>query len=258
MISKMRQSEHVKAAYALMKTHLITSLCVLATNAVLSAREFTDLQGRKLDAEIISASAGQVTLKRNSDGRMFSNVPANSFSEADQKFIADWAAANINYNLEVSYTKKKISETKKKMNNTTYEQEVWVYKINVKNRLPVALSDLRVDYWCFRREDGGKGKGAARLETSGTTTIPFLAGSGTVTVDTSEIILNKQKLDAGFYYTNGARDIQADGMGGLAVRVFDKAGKEAHSWATKDDLLAAAVGRPKAAGSNSENSSKPK
>lgn len=241
-----------------MKTHLITTLCLLAATALLSAHEFTDLQGRKLEAEIVSATVGQVTLKRNADGRMFSNVPTNSFSVADQKFIADWAATHINYNLEVSYTKKKLSESKKKMNNTTFEQEVWVYKINVRNRQPVALSDLRVDYWCFRREDGGKGKGAARLETSGTTTIPLLAGSGSVSVDTSEIILNKQKLDAGFYYINGSKDIQADGMGGLAVRIFDKAGKEAHSWATKDDLLAAAVGRPMAADSNSEGGSKPK
>lgn len=241
-----------------MKTHIVTSLCVLAATALLSAHEFTDLQGRKLDAEIVSATASQVTLKRNSDGRMFSNVPASGFSEADQKFIADWAAANIKYNLEVSYTKKKLSESKKRMNNTTYEQEVWVYKINVRNRMPVALSDLRVDYWCFRREDGGKGKGSARLETSGTITIPLLAGSGNVSVDTSEIILNKQKLDAGFYYTDGSKDIQADGMGGLAVRIYDKAGKEAHSWATKDDLLAAAVGMPKAVGSNSKDGSKPK
>jgi hypothetical protein len=240
-----------------MKTRLLTPVCVLLAFTSLSAREFTDAQGRKLDAEIVSAAAGQVSLKRMADGRLF-NVPAATFTEADQKFIAEWAAANTKYSFDVTYTKKKLGETKQKSNNTTYEQETWIYKINIKNRQPLAVGDLRVDYWCFRREDGGKGKGSARIETSGSTNIAAIAGSSSVTVDTSEIILNKQKLDGGFYYINGASAIQSDGMGGLAVRVFDKNGKEIHKWATKDDLFAAAVGKTKSGGSNSESTSSPK
>ena len=76
-----------------MKTRLLTPVCVLLAFTSLSAREFTDAQGRKLDAEIVSAAAGQVSLKRVADGRLF-NVPAVTFTEADQKFIAEWAAAN--------------------------------------------------------------------------------------------------------------------------------------------------------------------
>lgn len=234
-----------------MKTRFLLPLCVLAANAAVSAREFTDLQGRKLEAEIVSAAAGQVSLKRTADGRLF-NVPATTFNEADQKFIAEWAEANTKYSFEVAYTKKKQGETKQKSNNVTYEQETWIYKINVKNRLPVAVGDLRVDYWCFRREDSGKGKGTSRIETSGSSTIAAIPGSSSVTVDTSEIILNKAKLDGGFYFTNGDSAVQSDGMGGLAVRIFDKKGREIHKWATKDDLLAAAVGKTMSGGSNSE------
>jgi hypothetical protein len=236
-----------------MKTRLLTPVCVLLALTSLSAREFTDAQGRKLDAEIVSAAAGQVSLKRVADGRLF-NVPAATFTEADQKFIAEWAAANTKYSFDVTYTKKKLGEVKSKRGAVNIEDETWIYKISVKNRLPTAVGDLRVDYWCFRREDGGKGKGAARIETSGSSKIDSITGSGTVMVDTSEIILHKEMLDGGWYYADGTKNQQSDGMGGLAVRIFDKNGKEILKWATKDDLLAAAVGKTMSGGSNSERS----
>lgn len=239
-----------------MKTHIIASLCLLAVVPVLPAREFTDSQGRKLDAEIISAAGGQVTLKR-ADGRTF-NVAATSFTPADQKYISDWADANTKYSFDVTYTKKKLNSTKTKRGAVTHEEETWIYKISIKNRLPTAVGDLRVDYWCFRREDSGKGKGAARIETSGSSKVAMIAGSGTASLDTTEVILHKEELAGGFYWANGDSAIQSDGMGGIAIRVFDKNGREVSKWATKDDLLVAAVGKPQENGSKSKFSGSPK
>jgi hypothetical protein len=236
-----------------MKTHLIASLCLLAVVPVLPAHEFTDLQGRKLDAEIMAAAGGQVMLKR-ADGRTF-NVAASSFIPADQKIISDWADANTKYSFDVTYTKKKLNQTRTKRGAVTLEEETWIYKINIKNRQPTAVGDLRVDYWCFRREDSGKGKGAARIETSGSSKVAMLAGSGSATVDTTEIILHKEELAGGFYWANGDSAIQSDGMGGLAIRIFDKNDREVMKWATKDDLLVAAVGKPQTNGSKQSISS---
>lgn len=240
-----------------MKTHILASLCLLALVPALAAHEFTDLQGRKLDAEILAASGGQVMLKRTADGRTF-NVAASSFIPADQKFISDWADANTKYSFDVTYTKKKLNSTKTKRGAVTHEEETWIYKINIRNRLPTAVGDLRVDYWCFRREDSGKGKGAARIETSGSSKVAMIAGSGTATVDTTEVILHKEELAGGYYWANGDSAIQSDGMGGLAIRIFDKNGREVTKWATKDDLLVAAVGKPQSNGSKSQFSGTPK
>ncbi len=232
-----------------MKTHALSSLCLLAFSAsVLNAREFTDAQGRKLDAELVSVSGNQATLKRASDGRTFT-VATTAFSQADQKFMADFASSNVKYDFEVRYTKKKLGEVKQKRNNTTYETETWAYKVDLRNLSSGSVSDLRVDYWCFRREDGGKGRGAARMESSGSTKIEAIPRSASVTFDTSPVDINKQTLDGGFYYADGSKGQQADGMGGMVVRVF-KGDKEVFNFATKDDLLVAAVGKPKAAGSN--------
>ncbi len=238
-----------------MKTRFLLPVCVLTALTVVSAREFTDLQGRKLDAEIVSAAAGQVSLKRVTDGRVF-NVPATTFTEPDQRFIAEWAEANTKYSFEVTYSKKKLSEVKRKSGAVTYEDETWVYKINIRNKLPNPVGELRVDYWCFAREDSGKGKGGARIESSGSSNVASILGSGNLTVDTSEIVLHKEQLAGGYYYADGSRSQQADGLGGLAVRIFDKNGREVHKWATKDDLLAAAVGKPRPSGSNSTSGSK--
>ncbi|WP_397379262.1 hypothetical protein [Prosthecobacter sp.] len=240
-----------------MKTHILASLCLLAVVPALSAHEFTDLQGRKLDAEIVAASGGQVMLKRTADGRTF-NVAANSFIPADQKIISDWADANTKYSFDVTYTKKKLNQTRTKRGAVTLEEETWIYKINIRNRLPTAIGDLRVDYWCFRREDSGKGKGAARIETSGSSKVESVVGSGAATVDTTEIILHKEELAGGFYWANGDSAIKSDGMGGLAIRIFDKNGREVYKWATKDDLFAAAVGKPQANGSRSQSNASPK
>lgn len=239
-----------------MKTHVLASLCLLAVVG-LPAHEFTDLQGRKLDAEILAASGGQVMLKRASDGRAF-NVAASTFTAADQKFISDWADANTKYSFDVTYTKKKLNQTRTKRGAVTYIEETWMYKINIRNRQPTAIGDLRVDYWCFRREDSGKGKGSARIETSGSSKVDSVLGSGTATVDTKEIILNKQELDGGFYFVNGDSAIQSDGMGGFALRIFDKNGREVYNWATKDDLLAAAVGKTESTGSKSQSNASQK
>jgi len=240
-----------------MKTHILASLCLVAAVSALTAHEFTDLQGRKLEAEIVAAGGGQVMLKRATDGRTF-NVAAASFIDADQKFISDWADANTKYAFEVAYTKKKLNATSTKRGAVTYQDETWIYKINIKNRLPTAVGDLRVDYWCFRREDSGKGKGAARIETSGSSKVAMLAGSGLTTVDTTEIVLHKQELAGGYYFTNGDSAIQSDGMGGIAIRIFDKNDREVYKWATKDDLLVAAVGKPQSNSSRSQSTSSPK
>ncbi len=233
----------VRKKLSVMKTRFFTPLCVfLAISSVLHAREFTDAQGRKLDADILSVAGDQVTLKRKSDMRTFT-VASTTFSEDDQKFIEEWSATSMTYSFDISYVKKKISDVKKQKGVVKMETETWVYEVRVKNRLAVPVGELRVDHWCFRRDDEGKGKVPAKIVSSGTNKIESIEGFATVNVDSSEVILEKSQLQGNFYYLNGNKDKQEDGMGGIAIRIFDKNGKEVHSWATKDDLLAATKGK---------------
>jgi hypothetical protein len=240
-----------------MKTRLLPAVCVLLALTSLSAREFTDTQGRKLEAEIVSVTGDMVALLRPGEKRPIGAKIA-LFSEADQKFIREWAESNIKYSFDVAYSKKKLDASKERMGPETLITERWTYKIDLKNRVATDLSDLRVDYWLFTKSDEGKGKGTSRLQTSGSTRLASVKGSSTASFETEPVEINKKQLDGGWRYTDGSNPRASDGMGGIVVRVFDKKDREVFKFATKDDLLAAAVGKPRAGGSNSASTSSPK
>ncbi len=207
------------------------------------AREFTDSKGRKLEADIVTASQGQVTLKRATDGQTFT-VPATMFSAEDQKFIQDFAATNMQYKFEVRSTKVKLDEVKTRDGNVTVEKEKWAYKLDIKNLSSGAVPDLRVDYWCFRRRDDGKGRGMPEKEIAGSHKLESMVRGGSAQFKTLGVEISKQLLDANFYWANGDKSKQADGMGGVVLRFFSGP-REVFTYATKDDLLPLATGSTK-------------
>lgn len=77
-----------------MKLFPSTSICLilLVFNSPCHAqRAFTSSDGKTLLAEIVKASATDVTLKRANDRKEFT-IPLKRLSELDQKFISDWSA----------------------------------------------------------------------------------------------------------------------------------------------------------------------
>ena len=233
-----------------MKTHTLASLCLIVAATLAQAREFTDLQGRKLDAEVISVAGGQASLKRMADGRVFT-VPVASFSEADQKFMNTFAAANLSYVFDVTYTKKKLDSVKRSFGATVETVESWAYKLEMRNKQAVELQNLRVDYWLFRKEDEGQGKGASRVATSGSHKIESVKGSAAYAFETLPVDLSKRKLEGNFIYIDGTRPRSQDVMGGIVVRVYDPSNREVFKYATDENLYAAAVGKTRGSDSNS-------
>lgn len=215
---------------------------ILGLPSGIQAHEFTDSKGRKLEADILSVAGDQVTLRRKPDMKVFT-VATNTFVESDQKLIDEWLATEMKYRFDVTYAKKKLGEVKKVVGPVHTEVESWAYEIKLKNDLNVPISDLRMDYWCFRRDDEGTGKVTAKIVTSGSIKIESMAALSTSNLTTSVIPIEKKELRGNYYFSNGDKDKQADGMGGFAVRIYDKNNKEIHSWATKDDLLAATRGK---------------
>lgn len=240
-----------------MKTCVFTVLCALAVNLSVDAHEFTDKQGRKLDATIVGVTGDTVALMRTGETRPI-GAKIDIFSEGDQKFIRDWAMANVKYNFDVAYTKKKLESTKEKDGPEVYTTEKWNYKIDLRNKQTVELADLRVDYWLFTKADEGKGKGTSRVQTSGSTNIAAIKGGAAMSFDTEPVQLKKTELKGNFIYIDGSRPRFSDAMGGIVIRVFDKNDREVFKYATDDNLLPAAVGKPRASGSNSEKTTSQK
>lgn len=67
------------------------------------SRTWTDSSGRQIDAEYVKATKYQVTIRRNSDGRVFT-IPVTTLSEQDQKYI--------NVRLQVEEAKRPAPELK--------------------------------------------------------------------------------------------------------------------------------------------------
>ncbi len=77
-----------------MKTILSLALfSVLAIGFPVSAREFTDSKGRKIEAELVAHSGSNIVINRS--GKEFS-VPVAMFSIDDQQFIKNWIEENPN------------------------------------------------------------------------------------------------------------------------------------------------------------------
>ena len=74
-----------------MKT-LLTCCALLTSLASLSARTWTSTDGRELEAEFVSATETEVTVKRDSDGKTLT-IPLNKLSEEDQKFSSEQESA---------------------------------------------------------------------------------------------------------------------------------------------------------------------
>ena len=207
---------------------------------LLQAREFTDTQGRKLEAELLSANGVNVTLKRAVDGKTFT-VPAATFSAADQAAIREFAATNVSYSFEVKNTRERLSKVKRKMGNVEVEDESWAYKIDLRNLSRGPADGVRIDYWLFKRSDeGGKTKLAPRLAGNGTVNGVTIAKGASHQFTTDPIVLTKTQLDADRYYTNGTKNKTSDSLGGLVVKIF-KDDKQVFEFATDADLAAAAV-----------------
>jgi hypothetical protein len=233
-----------------MKTHTILLATLFGlTCANLSAREFTDPQGRKMEADITAAGGGQVTMKRASDGAVFT-VPITTFSPADQKFINQWALENQSYSFDVRYDKTKGETTKQKLSDELRTTEMWSYKIELRNKLPTEVKNVRVDYWLFKKEDQGKGKGASRVATSGSHKIEAMKGSTSHSFDTLPVALYKSQLVGNVIYIDGTRARFADAMGGVVLRVFDQKNREVFCYASDEALKPAAVGKTRGNTSN--------
>jgi len=242
-----------------MNSHSVKSLgliivMLVACTGTLLAREFTDSQGRKLEADLVSVAAGQVTLKRSSDGRVFT-MPVAQFSAADQQVMNDFAKANVRYAFDVKYARTRLGKQKSRQGVVTFETEEWAYKVSLINKSSVDAADVKINYWLFRRADDGKNKSGPRVQQSGSVSVPLIRKAATHEFQTASVMINKEQLDADYYYPDGARNKAADSVGGLVMRVM-QGDKEIYSYATKDDLLPLAQGQPQpsssAAGSASE------
>ncbi len=204
---------------------------LLSLAAPLEARTFTSADGRTVDADIVAATAENVTLKLTSGQTVVSTL--DRFSTSDRAFIAAWLKQNpakINYSFQVSYTKDKRGSRKQKTGSVSVTIEDWLCRIKLANRSGQDLENVDVNYSIFS-EQMDEGRPVLR-STRGKITLPMIRANEELTLQTDEVQLASTQLDGGFYYVDGARARQKDSLAGMAVSVRH-AGKTVFEWASK-------------------------
>lgn len=204
---------------------------LLALAAPLEARTFTSADGRTVDADIVAATAENVTLKLTGGQTVVSTL--DRFSPSDREFIAAWLKQNpakINYSFQVSYTKDKMGSRKQKSGSVSVTVEAWLCRIKLANRSGQDLENVDLNYSIFS-EQMDEGRPVLR-STRGKITLPMIRANEELTVQTDEVQLASTQLDGGFYYSDGSRARQKDNLAGMAVSVRH-AGKTVFEWASK-------------------------
>lgn len=136
-----------------MKASLLPILLCLVSISAASAREFTDSQGRKIEAELVSHAGTNVVINRG--GKEFP-VDVGMFSLDDQNFIRDWIEKNpdavkFEFGYYVDLEKLKISQQDAaggaiddKLKTIPYNYEMIVYN---KGSAPAAEIEIRYEIY---------------------------------------------------------------------------------------------------------------
>jgi hypothetical protein len=217
-----------------MKTRPLIPVCVLLALTSLSAREFTDTQGRKLEAEIVSATMDQVTLRRAADGKTVTTY-IKVFSAEDQQFIHEFARANVKYSFEVRYEKKKKDEQKVSAGGTQGTLENWYYAVSLRNISVVDAEDVSVSYSIYMKAVAEKGRMGARIVGSGTTKLDKVARNATSLFETGTVEVARMRPMPGYVFRSGEGS-KSDQLAGFALKLM-KDGKEIFSYATDRSFI---------------------
>jgi hypothetical protein len=217
---------------------LIATPCIYAEGT----HVFTSPDGRKLEAEIVSASPDRVSLKTSAGAQIVAMI--DKFSPADQEFIAQWRKdhpVTIKYKFAADYAKSKVSSTKRKERNTEITTEMWECNMKITNESGQTLEGVTADYVIFY-DQMDKGNKISQSKT-GKAELGVMKAQQQLVVKTESVALLTTLLDGGFYYDDGTKTRQKDSISGMIINI-NHDGKKVFSWSSS--------GVPKGAGAIAE------
>ena len=216
-------------------TSVLTTLVCLLSLSFLKAemREFQDPQGRKVMAELVSHDGvGMLTLKLQ-NGTPFQKT-ANQFSVEDQAYIAEWlkrTPATVAYRFDIKAVADKLAGTRKNLGYKTVKNELWGYKVEIRNTARNPVQNLKVEYRVFVKDEAEGSYASSAIRGDG-----FHAGEATVTGPlryngVGTFTTKEVPIDVVDYrYSTNREDRHADSLRGLMLRIKDEQGKVIHEW----------------------------
>lgn len=217
------------AYYAAPAVAIIAVLHLLAPlGAFAEVRTFTSPDGRTVDAEIVSATPDQVTLKLASGQSLVAVI--DRFSDADKQFIAEWRKQNpvpIKYSFTANFAKEKTGSSESLSNHVLTKTESWICKMKIANRSGQPLEDVAVQYDLFYSE--ANGKASVIHKESGIAKIDQIKHLEEKMAPTKEFKLSSSAMQDGYIWKDGSPTRDRDSFLGMVI-TLNHAGKEVFRW----------------------------
>ena len=129
---------------------IITSSILLAcSNAYADFKVFTNQDGKKITAQIISASNSEVKIERK-DKKTF-NIKISSLSEQDQTYIKEWSEKNKSYGFKIKSKKKSGKVAGRDGHGHKTENRAQQYLISIDHSTEEAITNAEVHYKIFQK-----------------------------------------------------------------------------------------------------------
>jgi len=220
---------------AFLRLAWLTTLLAFASLPALplsaEVRTLTDTQGRKIEADVLSVENDTVKIKR-SDGQEFDLPLANLIPE-DRKALKAWAAKNppklppVRFDVNLSRVRISVEKDESSGGGSIISREKWGYTLDLANRGPRELKNLRAEYILFVKQDDfpGQPKGERsddlKRKKYKQELEPLLVHE-TRAVRTEPIETFRQKLAPGWVWggAGGNKPIR-DTLHGIWLRVYD-------------------------------------
>lgn len=221
---------------------LIPALLLLLAPAFAQAeyRDFTDQQGRTINAELINVMGDQVRLKR-SDGAAF-NVNPSIFCPEDQEFIRMWMLTTLSERDSLFKISAKAAGTNPKSIDGTkgVDVEKWdgYYRVDLENISDTTLENIEVRYCflAFHMEVAADKRREGKTEPlKGSLTIPLLKPRGEFSFDTIKADMMNTSLQSGYVWADGGKDTSKDKLDGIWMRVYYQ-GHLIYEWSSPSSM----------------------
>lgn len=182
-----------------------------------------DLEGRLLEARLLSAAGDVITVERGADQKQF-QIPLENFHHSSRKYIDLWLArdtAAIDYSIGFVARKRMLDDSDYETSERTLTTAKWVYDIELTNRTRNVVHGTQIEYRIFFEDEvmflrttAYPGKG--RQEEGESVKLPDLGFNSRAEFTTPPVELDTYRYDP----ARGDKEYRKDHIIGIWLRVL--------------------------------------
>ena len=190
-------------------------------------RDFTDTQGRTIRGRVLSFDAAKGIVQIEPENGKKARIPLVGLTGEDQQYVQAWGNAQ-NFMKESRF---KISAKRKREKNEgksgqkgLFDQDVKNvgYEVTLDNRSDMSLANIRIEYCIFYEQDDSKGSSGEVVCQQGIycgkLDVDDIAARSDKVLQTAEVMVFKEELDSGYYFTSGRPNVKHGQVHGLWLR----------------------------------------